>query len=474
MTEKKPRDSSTLEMVNYSMGAVPVSLIMNTFSAFAMLFYTKALGLNPAWAGVIMAVSTAWDAVTDPVMGHISDNTHGKYGRRHPYIFFGGIVLVCTFALFWFVPDAFLSNKILLVGYLAVVNIMLRTALTVYIVPYAALGFEICQVYTGRTKLQGIKIIINMLANICGPAMAWAFFFKETDGAPRAVTVSSNYLNMGIAFALVSLATIFYTTFSTRNKIIDSRDMPKFGKGIGGFFADMKEIITDRYFRWVFSYGFLVLIGIVLVSSFQMYVYEDFMKFGPTQKSIVHGGTMVGMMLGAALSSWFAKQFDKKGTIYIGGGTSIVSGVLLASLLLTGIIVPGHLLTVIVFALLNALYWFGNGVMFPVVSSILADISEINEIKTGVNKDGAYSAVYSFITKLSSSGAMLIVGACLAGIGFVEGIDVVQPPEVVRRLLFVTFVIGPVISATALLVIRFYPVNANFLQSLRENPESTD
>lgn len=474
MNKRELRDASTLEMVNYATGDIPGSLVMNGFSAFAMLFFTKALGLNPVWAGGIMAVSAVWDAVTDPIMGHISDNTHSKYGRRHPYMLFGGMMLVLSFCLFWFVPETFLSSKTLMVSYLLLFNLLLRTSLTVYAVPYVALGFELCQVYAGRTKLQGIRMIVNMLANVCGPAMAWAFFFRETDGASRAVTVVSNYRNMALVFSSVSLIAIFYLVFSTRKEIIDSRDMPKIGKGLKGFFGDMKEIVSDRYFRWVFFFGFLVMIGIVLVSSLQMYVYEDFMKFGGTPKSIAHGGTMVGMMLGAALSSFFARHFDKKGSVYIGGGISIVSGMLLASLLLKGILVPGSLATLIVFVALGSLYWFGNGVMLPVVSSMLADVSEINEIETGVNKDGAYSASYSFIVKLSGSLAMLFVGACLTGIGFVEGVDAVQPPEVVHRLLLVTFGIGPAISVLALLVIKFYPVNAGFLQGLRGDLESSE
>jgi len=471
MAEKKLRTCSTIDMIGYATGDIANSLVMNTFAGFAMLFYTKSLGISPIWVGVIMASSTCWDAISDPIMGHISDNTRSKYGRRHPYLLVGGILLAVSFFFFWFVPAPFHASKALLITYLAAINMIFRTTYTVYVVPHMALGFEICQEYTGRTKLQSIKTILIMIANFCGPAMAWILFFPDADveleGVPRAVSVSSNYFKMGAAFSLVSLASILFMVYYTRKYIRDSRTMKLGGATVKDFFVDMKEIFTDRYFRWVAVYIFAVLIGIFLVAQFQMYVYEDFMKLGPFQKSCTHGGTMVGMMLGAFFAAIFAKHLDKKGTVYVGGTLSVICGIVLAGLFLSGILKPGQTLAVVVFALLNGLYWFGNGVMLPVATSMIADISEINEIKTGINKDGAYSAVYSFANKISNSFAMLVIGVCLTVTGFVEGADVVQTPEVARRLFLLTFVAGPLISLIALVIMKLYPVTEKLLEDIR-------
>ena len=225
MTDKKIRTCSTVGMVSYSTGDIATSLVINTFSGFAMLFYTKALGLNPVWAGAIMSVSVFWDSISDPIMGHISDNTRSRYGRRHPYILIGGLFMVATFLFFWIIPASIQSNKVILISYLVILNLALRTTFTVFIVPFTALGFEICQDYTGRTKLQGIRTIINMLANLAGPAMAWVLFFKEVEGAPRAVSLTSNYIRMSMIFAFVSLIAILYVVFYTKKTILDSRTM---------------------------------------------------------------------------------------------------------------------------------------------------------------------------------------------------------------------------------------------------------
>jgi glycoside/pentoside/hexuronide:cation symporter, GPH family len=467
MTDKKIRTCSTVEMASYSTGDIATSLVINTFSGFAMLFYTKALGLNPVWAGAIMSVSVFWDSISDPIMGHISDNTRSRYGRRHPYILIGGLFMVATFLFFWIIPASIQSNKVILISYLVILNLALRTTFTVFIVPFTALGFEICQDYTGRTKLQGIRTITNMLANLGGPAMAWVLFFKEVEGAPRAISLTSNYIRMSMIFAFVSFIAILYVVFYTKKTILDSRTMKLEGGRVKDFFIDMKEIITDHYSIWVFVFTFIGGFGLVITAVFQMFLYEDFMKLSPFHKTLTHGGTMVGMMLGASFASLFVKHLDKKRTVYIGTIFSVACGVILSVLFLTGLLKPGQTLAVFVFAILNSLYWFGNGVMSPVIGSMMADISEINEIKTGINKDGAYSAMLTFASKLSQAAAMFVTGLCFVAIGIVEGKDVVQSPEVLSRLFMLTFIIGPLISLSALIIIKFYPVNKAFLLKMR-------
>ena len=166
-------------MTKYSLGACTESLVLNSFFGFSMLYYTKALGLSPELAGIATFIATFWDAITDPVMGHISDNTRNRFGKRHPYMFFGGIFMVTVFFFIWYVPAPFKSNLTLLFWYLVALNLLLRTSYTIFVVPYTALGFEICEDYAGRSKLQGIRNGLNMAANLFGPAMAWMIFFKN-------------------------------------------------------------------------------------------------------------------------------------------------------------------------------------------------------------------------------------------------------------------------------------------------------
>ena len=466
-------------MFGYSVGECANSLVMNSLFGYAMLYYTDALGLKHADAGVAMALAVFWDAITDPVMGHISDNTKSRFGRRHPYMLWGGLATIATYVFLWYVPSVFTSNTEMLFWYLVMINLLQRTAITVFYVPFVALGFEICTDYRGRVTLQGIRSAMNMLANVLGPGLAWAVFFSNNEGV-RATSVAHNYVAMGLSFALVSLLCILAVLVLTRKHIKDSRKMTTEGNTIRGFVKDMREIVADAYPRYVFAFITVVTVGIALVSSLQMYLYEHFMRFGGIEKTIVHGGSMVGFGIGSLIASFLTRRFDKKGGVFFGGFLSIGSNFILAALFLPGVLVPGQSATVfsfsiplsfILFALFHGLYWMGNGIIFPTATSMMADVSEINEIRTGINKDGAYAAVFSFAQKCAISLAVLITGYSLTFIGFEPGREIVQAPETVWRLCALTLLAGPAISLISLGLIRLYPVNNALLDTLRNTKQ---
>jgi Na+/melibiose symporter-like transporter len=126
----------------------------------------------------------------------------------------------------------------------------------------------------------------------------------------------------------------------TLKYIKDSREMPVYTKGIKGFVVDMKEIIIDTHSRWVFGYAFVVMLGMAMMSTLQMYLYEHFMRFGGTQKTIAHGGGMVGLAFGSLLAVTFVRWFDKKGAVVFGCVINVVCNLILALLFLSGLLKP--------------------------------------------------------------------------------------------------------------------------------------
>jgi glycoside/pentoside/hexuronide:cation symporter, GPH family len=198
-----PSSCSLGSVLIYGSGECANSLVMNSVFAFAMLYYTKALHLDPSWAGLAMSVSVLWEAFTEPVIGHLSDNTRSRWGRRHPYMMAGGLIMAACSCLMWAVPAGFRSSQLGLFWYLVLLNLCLRAGLTLFCVPYLALGFELCTDYQGRSRIQSIRHIFNMAANLAGPALAWSIFFQDRDGI-RGTTMAENYFRMGVAFSLAT------------------------------------------------------------------------------------------------------------------------------------------------------------------------------------------------------------------------------------------------------------------------------
>lgn len=468
------------QLFGYSFGECANSLIMNGLFGFAMLYYTDALGLPAHLAGMAMSVSVFWEAITDPVMGHLSDRTRSRLGRRLPWMMAGGLMMAVCFFFVWAVPGSVRGGSGSLFWYLVAMNLLLRTGLTMFFIPYMALGFELVTDYHQRTTLQSLRQVFNMAANFAGPAMAWTFFFRDQPGGEagsvvKGTSIAGNYITMGAVFAAATLVFVAVVVAASWRRREDSRlaPAPSGGPGLQGFFSEMKDIIVDPHPRWVFVFIFVVASGMVLVSSLQMYVYVHFMQFSPGQKSIAHGSTMIGMAIGALLSIGLVRRLDKRGAVLVGGLISVVASLGLAVVFLGGMLPVGTagggapVLSLMVFVAFHAAYWLGNGILLPVSNAMMADVSEVNRLRTGVNKDGGYAAVFSLALRLAISFSLMLAGWVLDGIGFVSGPDKVQSASTTWWLGLVMFVIGAIIALVSLAAIRRYRLDRAMLERLR-------
>lgn len=467
------RKTPTADLLAYASGDGAVSLTMNGIAAFSMLFYTQALGLDHKLAGLALSISLFWDAITDPVMGYVSDRTQSRFGRRHPYILVGGIFLALCYYFLWTIPDG-IGRGATLFWYLLVINLMIRTAVTVFYIPYLALGFEISCDYHERSRLQGARSVANMIANMLGPALAWSLFFKDI-GTVQSTNVVANYEHMGLSFSFATLAIVVLVTFTTLKYRSDACGGETIGSRIGSFFRDTKEIIQDKYSLIIYAFYGLLAQGMTLVASLQMYLYIYLMNFNAMEKTIAHGGTMFGFAIGSAISPIIARRLDKKPAVLTGSAISIIGNLALSAIFVTGLVAPTATLSVggwqvpiakILFIMFNSLYWLGNGIINPMTFSMVADTAEIDYHKSGVLKDGSYSAMFSFLMKLANSVGLLIAGNCLNWAGFVAG-GQAQTPQAIHNLAMVTFFSGILFAVLGIVTLWNYPVNKAFMERIQ-------
>ena len=453
---------------------------MNGVFAFALIYYTKALGLSPYLAGIALSASILAEVITEPLMGHLSDTTRSRWGRRHPYMIFGGLLMVLCGYLIWAVPETLHGHPGSIFWYLVVINLLLQTGVTTFFIPYMALGFELCTDHLGRSRLQAIRLIFNLIVNFAGPAMAWTWFFKDQNYIPG-TTVAANYQNMGLVFAVASAVFIIIVVVGTWHLIEDTRQVVQKsgGRWVRNFYRDLSQIALDPNLRWVIVFILVTCFGTVWVSALQIFVYDDFMKIPAHEKTIAHGSTMVGMALGAFFSMGLAKRFDKKYAVILGGLISIIGNGMLALLFLTGAVRPGSILPLAgydlplslgIFVVLHASYWLGIGIMLPNVTAMVAEVAEIYQLQTGIKKEGSYSAVFSLSSRLAGAVGLMAAGYALHFIGYQvlpQGEAVTQSVAAIWRLGLLTFVGGTVLCLLALLAIRKHPVTRGRLEEFR-------
>ena len=483
--EIRPR-TPLREIVAYATGEGAYSVVYNGVSAFALLFCVQVLGLSGKWAGLALSISMLWDAVTDPVMGHITDNTRCRLGRRHPYILGGGILLAISFFCLWSIPGIFRGPQPIF-WYLLAVNLFVRTAATIYGVPYIALGFEICTDYEERARLQSVRYVFNMAMNLLFTAGGWVIFFGDRRGAGGVLidgtTVEANYRRMGLVLSLASLALMLICYATTRKHARDTTSAPDIqGNSLRAFILDMRDILRDRLAVAVYAFFGTVMLGALLVSQIQMFTYRFYMGFPDVLKTIVHGSGMLGFAAGSLVAGPLVRRLDKKPAAAVGVALNVTGSVMLYAIFIGGLLVPraalrlpeslplvGGLtlpLAALVFAFCQALYWGGNGLLAPLATSMIADISEINKHRTGILKDGSYSAVFSFFNKGASSLGLLITGLILDWAGVVPE-AASQTAAASRNVARLTFISGPVFALLALLIMRAYPVDRRYMAKVR-------
>ena len=474
-----PRLTPLRTIYGYALGEGAVSLSMNGIANFAMLFYTQVLGLGPKYAGLALSVTLIWDAISDPVMGHITDNTRSRFGRRHPYMMAGGLLLAVSFFFLWFVPDAF-SGPERLFWYLLLLNLIVRTTVTVFMVPYTALGFEICTDYDERSKLQSARFFLNQVVNFAGGALAWSIFFRDRvaeDGSRVDGTrIAGNYLNMGIVLTIATALFIISCVYFTRRYARDNRDSLVPHNDLRAFIKDFKETALDRYGIYVFGFFAVAQLGMMLVAQVQMFTYVDFMQFTHGQKTVAHGAGMLAFALGALFQAWLVVRIDKKATAMVGILISVLGSIMLLILFIGGILPPqtvwpvfGGLdlpVSVLAFALFQGMWWGGMGMLLPLFTSMVADVSEVNYVRTGSLRDGSYGAMFSFFLKAAAGVGMFLNGWFLELAGYQSGAEH-QAPEAIRNVAIITFVSGPIVILLALPILIKYPIDRAFMQEIK-------
>ncbi len=449
-------------LIFYGTGEAATSLVLNGLNGFALLYYTDALGLSAGYAGLALSISLFWEAVTEPVMGHVSDRTRTRWGARYPWIISGSLLMAVTFYFLWAVPAPFRDAGIATFWYLLCLNLLLRTTLTMFIIPYIALGFEIAPAYDDRPRLQSVRWVCNMAANFAGPALAWTIFFPDTvDLAGKTIAGTSkagNYTQMGLCFSVAVIVLTALMLWGCRHRMIDNRrsDAEQITSSDAHFISSYVAILKDHNAMRIVTCVFILVVGMVISSSVQAYLYVHLLHISGVQRTMVHSSTMVASAAGAALSPLLVSWFDKKGAIIVG----CCFGLSGKAALLVGLYAFGYSSgsfgSVTLFAAFDALYWMASGIVLPIATAMIGDIGNLAGRKAGRSLDGSYSAVLSLAWRIGVSISLLLSGYLITAVGYETASGKAASAQTMSNMAEVSFIAGGTLYIFAALVVRGY------------------
>jgi glycoside/pentoside/hexuronide:cation symporter, GPH family len=468
-----------LTRLAYGLGAVPFGAKLQLFGLL-LLFYNQLLGLPAAAVSAILAASVVLDAMWDPIVGQISDNTRTRWGRRHPYLYGVAVPLAVAFALLWR-PPADWSQPALL-AWLAVFAILTRLLVSLHEIPSAALLPELARGYDERTALVGLRYIFGNVGAGISFVLAYGVFLRSTPEHPFGQLNRAGYAPFGATIAGVILLTILLSAWGTHHVIPRLYTPRQQTGGVVRRLHAIAQTLRSRNFAVIAAAG--VLHGINLGVHGGLAIYFSTYYWHLPAGKILWLGLLSGPAhpLAAISAPFLAKRWGKRDACV---------GLFLAAIVLGNLPLAAGLLGwmptagtaaqfVILLADLSVVGFIGTS-GFVIVTSMVADIVEETELRTGRRSEGLLLAADTFVQKLSAGMAIAVPGLLLALVAFPPHADpATLNPEVMRRLAFLSLPLWVALGLAATGVLLFYRIdrqthkaNLALLQSGRVSRETT-
>ncbi len=441
--------------IGYGLGDIYGGGSTTIINMYYLYFLIDVAGLPPAWAGTAFLVSKLWDAVTDPVMGLISDNTRTPLGRRRPY-FLAGIPLVfLSFAAMWVRPG--FSGPGAAFAYYLAAYVLFSTVYTMVWVPYNSIAAELTQDYDERTRLSFYRMVFSNLSGIVA-AIAPKDLFEGAlfrGDPPRA------WLWVGVSFGLMFSLPYIVT-------LLTCRENPEFMALPRKRIGSVRDFVTENFlapfenrpFRYVmlmYFFGFMAQDAVLGLAVYFL-TYALGIPSMMTLLVPVYGGLLVSLVLAAKL----AERIGKRETFLVSGALWI------GALILVLFMRPG--MPVAVLYAFGLAFGVGLAGVQSMVFAIFPDVPDVDELVSGARREGLYSGIFALFRKAGGAFILFLVGVLIEAAGYlapVGGVPQAQTPGFVRSLTAIFTGLPALCVVLALLAAWRYPLTRERLERIR-------
>ena len=445
-----------------------------------MVVLVQNLGF-PGWMwGIIYFFPRIFDSFTDPIMGFISDNTKSKWGRRKQYVFIGAIVMGISFAIMWQLHIG--SGVNYNFAYFMFWSFIFYLGLTIFSVPYVAMGYEMSDDFHERTSIMAVAQWIGQWAWVIAPWFWVIMYLNGDDGwfatAEEATRTLAIWVG-GILMFVAMVPAIFIKSKST----LDENYADVSLRNIKGSFNEIKlgfqEALKIKPFRKLCISTFLIFNAFNTVATFTFFVIVYQLFNGDAEAANAGYWPSLFGCLGALsttfivipIVTWMSRKLGKKNAFLWSQGISVIGYIMLWFLL-----IPGKPY-MFIFAL--PFFSFGIGSLFTLMMSMTSDVIDLDELNTGKRREGIFGAIYWWMVKFGFAIAGALSGVILSVVGFQEGIPSVDQEGAIigLRVFFSGFpILGTVI---AMWVMRDYDLTeekaveiSGLLAKRKEKPTS--
>ena len=430
-----------------------------------MVVLVQDLGFTGWMWSLIYFFPRIFDAITDPIMGYISDNTKSKWGRRRQYVLLGGIMMGIAYVFMW---QLFRENTLQFnFWYFFLWSIVFYLGLTLFSVPYVAMGYEMSDDFHERTNIMAVAQWIGQWAWVIAP-LFWIIMYDPEWFPSADVAVRQLAIWVAIPCTICAMVpAIFIKSKSTINENYEPLNLRNIGGSLKKIFVDsFAEAFKIKEFRKLCAATFLVFNAFNTVASLTFFVIVYKLFNGDAAAS----GIWVSLFgcLGALgttfivipIVTWMSKIMGKKKAFMISQGISVIGYIMLWFLF-----VPGKPW---MYVLALPFFSFGIGSLFTIMMSMTADVIDIDELNSGLRREGIFGAIYWWMVKVGFAIAGALSGVIISVVGFNPDFATIDQQDAVDGL-HAFFCFFPMLGTLiAMYVMRNYDVTEKRANQIRE------
>jgi len=456
----------------YGLGFISVGIKDVLYSIFVFFYFSQILGLDPIYTGSATLIAIMFDAISDPIIGSISDNFKStKWGRRHPIMLMSAFPLGLSTYLLFLPPNGISEFDLFL--WMTIFSILIRLFLTLFLVPGMSLGAELSSDYDERTVITSFRIMFTTLVSPFVCLFGLIFIFIPKEGMSTGLLNNEAYPKFAFLCAIIMILSIIISVYGTKHTI---PSLPKMNKreNIKSLLKNISIAIKMKSFNSVVLFTMMIYIGFGIGNSLTTYFLSYFFELDQNGvAAIIFSGGIAGI-LSLFIAPKLGKKYDKKTATII---STFLFGIFMASpynLRLLGLFPSNESPMLIVYYLILSTIGFTFlWTSMSLANSMMADVVDEYESITKQRHEGLFFSTMSFAYKLTVGAGYFFAGILLKIIAFPTQSDISEiPPETISKLGFIG---GPLLMAIYLISIYFiikYPITKQRHNEIRDKLNS--
>jgi Na+/melibiose symporter-like transporter len=420
-----PAAPSLLTKLAYGFGSVAYGVKDQGFSYFLVIFYSQVIGLDARLVGLAITTALMLDALSDPVVGYWSDNLRSRWGRRHPFMYASAIPVAATYFLLWNPPEGWSQQA--LFWYVLVLAVLIRTFITFYETPSSALAPELTEDYDQRSSLLSFRYFFAWVGGNSMTVGSFLLLFPAfvTAAIPNGQFNREAYQLYGVIASCLIFTAIIVSAAGTHSRIIHLKPPPpQRTLSLGTIFKEIFQTLANRSFVALFVAAMFGAVASGLSATLAFYFLTYMWGFSSQQSGLITMSVFISALVGAVMAPIVTRTIGKKRGAMIIGLIAVMGSPLPIILRLTGIMPDNGNPFVFWFVFYATMIDVSLIICFQILAaSMMADLVEQAEVKTGRRSEGIFFAASTFIRKMVTGLGVMTAATVLALAEFPAGAD---------------------------------------------------